>query len=1029
MKRYAKPLAVGCALGCALFLTIKRQGPDGQLGLTTQPSSRAAPPRVAKHYDLSALKVFRIVLGRVTDSYVDPERIKPREMLLAALDAVEKSVAEVLVKESEDKRKVTVRVQDVSRTFDVSNVDSPWALSSVIKRVLRFIQPHLHPSTEIRDVEYAAVNGMLQTLDPHSILLSPDIYNEMKLSTQGHFGGLGIVIAMVNGVLTVMNPIKGTPADQAGVKACDKILKIGEESTVNMTLGQAVKRLRGVPGSKVVVTIARAGWPQPGRKTLTRAIIKVESVESRLLSKKIGYIRLKSFQGNSHADLQQHLAKLRASGMRGLVLDLRGNPGGLLDQAIRISDLFVDAGTLLTTVSHAGKRREEKRAHREGTEDRYPIAVLVNSGSASASEIVAGALKNLDRGVIIGTKTFGKGTVQVLYDNADGSALKLTIAQYLTPGDISIQTVGITPDVETDGVAVTPRYVVLKERHGAPREKDLRQHLTHANAAANVKPLRTLRYIAREAPPTSEQKKAETSKNLCRYPDRSCKPPKEDKFVEDFQIRLGRDLLAQAKGWRRSQILANAEPFFKKVEQAQEQEVVASLRKVGVDWSAGETGGKPKLAVVISTDPPGGKAAACRRFKLKVRVTNEGKAPVFRLRGVTESTNRLLSKRELVFGRLDPGQSRSWEVPIKVRDALTRIDELSVRLFDGHGTKYGENRTQIAVKGVRRPVFAYGYQLVDDVKGNLDGKAQRGEELRLFVRVKNTGTGPAFRAMTQLKNLSGAGVFIRKGRFVLGGLAPGGTKTASFTLWLKPNYQQDTFKVELMVLDDGLREYVSEKLEFKVANASDSVAGARGYVRAKAGAALRSWADPAAPAVGVAAGRGSFKVLGRVGGWYRVLAGPAQPAFVAANEVFRAAAPPGRGAFVPRWQVTPPSISLNVPTYATDKAVLRISGTARDETRVSDLYVFVRNTEAKIGSRKVFYRSNRHSKSPKELGFETDVPLWPGTNYVSVFARESNDTQAQETVVIFRRKQSNPLAQAPKAKSGAAGSQQPATGH
>lgn len=1005
MKRYLKPLAVGCAVVAALFLTITRRTPDGSLSVSTPTASRAAPQRAAHHYDLSALKVFRVVLGRVTDSYVEPERIHPRKMLLSALGAIEKHVAEVLVKESKDKKKVTVRVEDVERTFDLESVDSPWALSAVIKKVLRFIQPHLHENTKIRDVEYAAINGMLQTLDPHSLLLRPEIYNEMKLSTRGHFGGLGIVISMINGVLTVMKPIKGTPAEIAGIKACDKILKIGEESTVNMTLSQAVKRLRGVPGSKVDVTILRAGWAAPVRKPLTRAIIKVDSVKSRMLAKKIGYISLSSFQGNSLSDIKENLEKLKRKGMRGLVLDLRGNPGGLLDQAIKVSDLFIDAGTLLTTVSHAGKRREEKRAHRDGTEPRYPIAVLVSSGSASASEIVAGALKNLDRGVIIGSRTFGKGSVQVLYDNEDGSALKLTIAQYLTPGDVSIQTVGIVPDVLTEAVVLRHDYLRLRHADDSPREADLAQHLTHRNAQGNAKPLRRLRYLAVQN--DKAHAKVKQNKNLCMYPDRTCKPPKDEKFVEDFQIRLARDLLASVRGvWRRSQVLKAGKAAFRRVEAGEDKKVAAALQKLGVDWSeppADRPAGAPRLAVSVATDPPGLRMAACQAAKIKVTVKNVGDAAAYQLRALTASTNRLLAKRELVFGKLEPGEQRSWELPIKVRDVPTRVDDLRLRFSDTAKTDYPEHRVQMGVKGAERPVFAYGYQLIDDVKGNLDGRVQRGEHVRLFVRVKNTGKGPAFRAVTHLKNLAGLGIFIRKGRFVLGRLDPGQSKTESFTFEVRPGFDSKNFKLELTVLDEGLREFVSEKLKFSVFNSADTPKPTTGWVRVRGGRApVRAWGAKDAPIVGRALRGSTFKVLGRTSsGWYRVMAAPQRPAFLAPKAVAKSGA--GVGRFQARWQVTPPTITLKVPTHATDKKSLRITGTASDETRIQDVYIFVRNPDAKIEARKIFYRSNRKAKKQRRLDFAVDVPLWPGPNYVTVFARESNDTQAQEMAIIFRK--------------------------
>ncbi|PID38453.1 MAG: peptidase S41, partial [Proteobacteria bacterium] len=985
------------------------------LGVSSPRPSRAAPQRAAKHYDL-ALKVFRIVLGRVTDSYVEPARIKPRAMLLSALDAIEKRVAEVLIEESPDKKKVTVKVEDVQRSFDLSSIDSPWALSAVIKKVLRFIQPHLHADTKPQDVEYAAINGMLDTLDPHSLLLRPEIYAEMKLSTRGHFGGLGIVISMINGVLTVMKPIKGTPAEVAGLKACDQILKIGEESTVNMTLSQAVKRLRGVPGSNIAITVLRGGWKRPEVKTLTRAIIKVDSVKSRMLAKKIGYISLSSFQGNSLSDIKAQLEKLHKKGMRGLVLDLRNNPGGLLEQAIKISDLFIDSGTLLTTVGHAGKRREEKRAHREGTEPRYPIAVLVNGGSASASEIVAGALKNLDRGVIIGKRTFGKGSVQVLYNNDDGSALKLTIAQYLTPGDVSIQTVGITPDVLTDPVVVRPKYIRLRHGDDAPREKDLAKHLTHQNAARSSKPLRRVRYLAVAARRSKTQKKKAPRKNLCLFRNRSCKPAEEERFVVDFQIKLARDLLASAKDWRASRIIAGSKRLFARVDVEEEQRIAEALKKLNVDWTEAPKQARlslppgasaPRLAVKLVTDPPGGVVAACRSTTLRVTVKNVGGTTAYRLRGISESVNGLLDKRELVFGRLEPGDERSWEVPLRLRDAATRVDEVDLRFFDDSKTRYPKHHFSLRSKGVDRPIFAYGYQLIDDIKGNRDGQVQRGEHVRLFVRVKNSGKGPAFRTIARLKNLAGVGIFIRKGRFELGRLEPGESKTAAFTFEVQPSYRKRTFKVELAVVDEGLREYVSEKLSFSVAKGSLAPKPAKGWVRVdKPLAGFRAWGAASAPVVGSARRGSSFKVLGRTAaGWYRVAATSKRPAFLSPKVVTTATGPGSRGrGFELRWQVTPPTITLKVPTYATTKKTLRIHGSAHDETKLQDLYIFVRNPKTKISERKIFYRSNRKSKSPKQIDFNVDVPLWPGANYVTVFARESNDTQSRETVVIFRKR-------------------------
>ncbi len=401
-------------------------------------------------HELTALRTFNRVVLLVKDNYVEPKRIDPKAMIVAALDHVEQTVPEVMVEGDAKSNRLKVTVGPASREFDISAIDTPWRMSFLLKEVIEFVNSHLITRDDTRDIEYAAVNGMLSTLDPHSILLNPNYFKEMKLQTKGEFGGLGFVIKMQEGQLTVVKVLKNTPAWRAGIKAKDHIAKIEEESTINMDLNDAVNRLRGKPDSEISITIARAGWPAPRRFALVRAIIQIESVEPKLLSHNVGYVRVKNFQSNTARDLVSALRALRRDSngnLKGVVLDMRNNPGGLLEQAIQVADLFLTQGTIVTTVGQMDKLREVKKAHAEDTESELPLVLLVNRGSASASEIVAGALKNLNRGVVVGGQTFGKGSVQVLYDFPDESALKLTIAQYLTPGDVSIQEVGITPDI------------------------------------------------------------------------------------------------------------------------------------------------------------------------------------------------------------------------------------------------------------------------------------------------------------------------------------------------------------------------------------------------------------------------------------------------------------------------------------------------------------------------------------------------------------------------------------------------------
>src|SRR5512140_2900070 len=403
-------------------------------------------------YRLDRLPLLSRVILSVKDNYVDPSRIDPKKMVVAALESVEKTVAEVMVVGDAKSPKLTLTVGSAQKELDISGLDSIWKIRTVLGEAMGFIQEHLVAHKDLKEIEYAAVNGMLSTLDPHTILLEPKFFKEMKLQTRGEFGGLGFVIAMREGNLTVVEVLRGTPAQRAGVKAKDVIQKIEEQSTVNMDLQDAVDRLRGKPQTKVSITVARAAWPEPKRLHLTREVIQVETVpQAQLLEGNVGYVKLSQFSANTTRDLAaaiQRQMQEAGGNLQGLVLDLRGNPGGLLEQAIQVSDLFLSEGVIVKTGGGVDKQRinEVKEATADSTDlNRLPLVVIVNNSSASASEIVAGALKNNNRALVVGRQTFGKGSVQVLHDfnepgrQSEEAALKLTIAQYLTPGDISIQ--------------------------------------------------------------------------------------------------------------------------------------------------------------------------------------------------------------------------------------------------------------------------------------------------------------------------------------------------------------------------------------------------------------------------------------------------------------------------------------------------------------------------------------------------------------------------------------------------------------
>jgi carboxyl-terminal processing protease len=321
----------------------------------------------------------------------------------------------------------------------------------VFAQALATVEEHYAEPKTVKDLVYGAIQGAVSTLDPHSSFMTPEEFKELQIETKGKFSGIGIEITLKDRILTVVSPIEGTPAYQAGIKAGDQIVKINGTPTKNITLMEAVKLIRGAKGSKVTLSINREGFTQPKDYAITREIIPIRSVKARILDGGIGYVRVTNFQDQTDADLHGYLKKMRQrlQPFKGLVLDLRNDPGGLLDQAVRVSDEFLKSGLIVYTEGRS--RQQNMRFYaREGGEAKLgniPMVVLINEGSASASEIVAGALKDQKRAVIVGTKSFGKGSVQTIIPLEDGSALRLTTALYYTPSGITINEKGIVPDV------------------------------------------------------------------------------------------------------------------------------------------------------------------------------------------------------------------------------------------------------------------------------------------------------------------------------------------------------------------------------------------------------------------------------------------------------------------------------------------------------------------------------------------------------------------------------------------------------
>ncbi len=1036
--RFSKFALLFGAFALAAFLALKLRGGGLWDGLAPARAENGSTSHTPANYDLTQLRVVNEVLKTIRDRYVDPKRVKPKDMLLSALNFVQRDVAQVIVLHEENQPTVKVRVDTQEREFRVDNVLGPWDVSARLREIFAFVQENLRGTeVDLREVEYAACNGMLHTLDPHSVLLSPEAYKEMNLSTSGQFGGLGIVISIRDQELTVINPMPNTPAGRAGILKYDRIVKINNEATLNMGLNEAVNHLRGASNTKVTVWIRRdgpQGWKDPKPFDLMRETIKVQSVDHKLLDGNIGYVRLKQFQANTSADLDAALADMKKSGeLKGLVLDLRGNPGGLLDQAARVADKFIANGPIVATVGNPTEEREEKVAHPDGTEPNYPIALLINGSSASASEIVAGAMKNHDRAVLIGETSFGKGSVQLVFtDLPDKAALKLTIAQYLTePGDISIQGTGVTPDIALDPMTADLKEMDLTVDTGMVKERDLSRSLSNtAHIREGQKPTESLRY---ELADSMRRELRERGGD----PDEVLGP---DFPSRDFPVKFAHDFVLKVQPGKRPEQVRAAKQLIAETRTAEMAKVEADLKAIGIDWTdaptdvpqSGLSDAPPNVEVKLETDSAQNEVLAGEQMTLKLSLTNKGTVPLFRLGAVTKSDNGMFDNKELVIGSLEPGKTKVATVPLgwcetegkkpgstaqspkdaprvckTPKDTNARVDGITLKFDEARGRVPKEAKLRVTVKSLERPTFAYSYQIVDNRKGNGDGRVQKGENLTMYVSVKNVGKGKSYETQANLRNLSGDGLLLHEGRYDLSNMQPGEVRKVFFTFDVEQQLQDSEAKVELSISDRDLRETVTEKVRMQL-TAPISVTAATGTMHAKALTTdLYEAPEAAARVFGRLPQASTVNVLGRAGEFVKLSLGENRFGFARAADLEQGAGTTTDLAFEDAMQRLPPSIDVPAPVLATRDTHLLLKGAVSDGDRLLDGYIFV-------GSKKLFYRSNRNGADTKRMALDADLPLRPGVNVVTVVGRETTDTVGRKTFIVRRDGPDGELLATPK---------------
>ena len=940
-----------------------------------------------------------IVSSYVNRLYVYPERIKTAEMLKEALLWEERIIPEVLTDFTESTNTQTVTVDDISKTYDLSKIRRSKDMVEILQDALTFINSYRQTNETItaNNIEYTAINGMLTQLDPHSIILPPKEFNEFKIGTTGKFGGLGMVVGLREGILMVISPIEGTPAARAGMKAGDKIIEIDGESTINMTLTESVGKLRGDPGTQVVLSVMTEKATEPKQVTLKREIIAIPTVESASLDNDLGYIKIRNFQDDTSQCLNEHMKRLKTSNnkIKGLIIDLRNNSGGLLDQAIEVADKFLEKGPIVVTVGPSGHPREIQEARKTDTdEEPYPIVVLVDAGSASGAEIVAGALKENNRAVIVGDRSFGKGSVQQLIELMDGSALKLTIAKYLTPLFTDIQSVGITPDIKFIPATVIKDNINLFRGIVALREEDLKQHLDEHPKGDT--PFATIKYFLE----TKEKDKTEEPE------EEAGDPYKLPDFNTDFHVLFAKKLLLNTVTPQREAFLQNSLQIIAETTRLEEEKIAHALQKLDIDWSTGIGTGTSKSTVSYSTNPANGRGKAGEKITLTMTVTNIGEAPLYQLRGISSSKNGLFDKLEFILGKIEKGATKSYSTTVEIpKNSLDREDEVSIKFEELNHNSPKDIKLNITTEALPRPLFAYSYQILDNgknsSKNNGDGLIQTGEDIELLVFVKNVGEGPAEKNVITLKNLSNKEVFIKNGRAEIGLLNPGEMKEAKLSFFVKETLSSDKFNMDMIITDSVFWTFLSNKLTFPVTPSKNKLTQASSILKiGRNHTPLYSGMSFNSTVLSIMKDGTILMSDAKNSDWFRITLPDNRHGWVSAKEAVELNGAENKPNTLELFiQRIPPTITLSKSLsnilFGNDR--LPMSAVIEDDTCVKHAYILINND-------KVYYKSNKIA-TPKEqtmLEINTDVPLKEGPNVVTIVARDDQDMITIKSFVATR---------------------------
>ena len=735
--------------------------------------------------------------------YLNQEKLDPKILLVGALTELERVIPELSVSTefNPDKKKQNLNIfygNEIAK-FQFLELNGLLELKTVLQRVLSHLTEKKINLTKLQ-IEKTFINGILNRLDGYSVLLSSEIYRDFNINIDGHFAGVGLVVGMLDGHLTVISPIDGGPAERAGIQPLDRIVAVDKEKTEYLTLEEILQRLRGNLGSIVNLSVFRKGNINELNFVLEREEIRVESVEKfdlNLSGMTIRYIRINNFQIGTSKELENKISDL--NGIDGLILDLRNNPGGLLEEAVKISDLFLSGKHIIVSTKgpSVSKIHESKKFYLGELYERVPIAVLINRGSASASEIVAAALKQNDRAILIGEKSFGKGTVQSLWRLKDGSGLKLTVGEYLTPSGNSIQDIGVNPSI-----FLNPVYIFEDNKNLKKMDKAIK------GLARNLR-------LIRESELFNKDKNIETH-SISYLGNNKNKYNSTEKIDENLYHKLKSDIFIRVaviaiQYPNRKKINHNLNKKIRELEFNENKKIYARLSELGIDWS------KNELEKINSPYNLNLKWEAEKIgpgiLNLKVQIHNVGNQKANRLIVITKASNVLLDGLEFPIGEVLPGESRSYHVKVNFSSRLMEETEpVEIILLGQHNRVLKSMRKNLKFLSRRNPLFKFKTKMFDNgklgSKGNGDGQIQVGETIALSFQIVNLSEEIVQDFLLKIRGYDG-NFRINRGKINIKNMVPGIQKNDFFLFQvLGGSNKMGKIKMEMLDTKSGMPKIV-----------------------------------------------------------------------------------------------------------------------------------------------------------------------------------------------------------------------------